>query len=335
MSLKNKNVVHLSHTDLDGSGCQILTYNTFSYIKNFNSTYGNITKNLKIIDEHLDNNSYDMVFITDLSFTEDDFKLLYKITKKHKDLEFIYIDHHPYDYDINQYKTDNFKILVSDKYSATKLTYKFLNKFYQTNDNSNKEITLLVEYINSFDIWLKDDDKYFKGGLVYNEIFWNYRQLRFFNKFKHYPHKLNNKEKELFRTLMKKKTKLYDKCIKNKRLFTFNNKRIFVIFLDEFGSHITLDYPNYSTYIIVRSYGGMSIRIDPKFEDNGKFKDNLVENIVKLDEILNVGGHNLAIGVTFKKCENSNQLINNQFRVLKKLTKWIDIELDRLEKKLS
>jgi len=321
-----KNILHLSHTDLDGIGCQIASHNTFKNVRNFNSTYVKVTEFLHIIEEHIERNIYyyDYVFVTDLSITEEDFILLNKIANRYIDIEFIFIDHHPYVFDHSHYKESNLKIITTEKYSASLLTLKYLQKYFKTTNNSTKEINKIINNINAYDIWLVDKPE-FNNGLILNELFWSFKLKPTFNKYKNYPHSLTNKDKELYGKLMNKKEILYAKSIENGRQFTFG-KRIFVIFMDDFSSHITLDNPGYSTYIIVKSYGSMSVRIIEEYGVNGIMKDNIVNKLLKLDEVHSAGGHNLALGLSLV-----NKSVDNQFKVLKQLVNFIDIEMDIID----
>jgi oligoribonuclease NrnB/cAMP/cGMP phosphodiesterase (DHH superfamily) len=181
--------------------------------------------------------------------------------------------------------------LVTSKASATKLIYLFCKANFKL---VNEELEQFVEYVNAYDIWLKDTPE-FKIGIVYNDIFWEYKIRHFWNRFND-DFKLRNSDKEVYRDLMKKKAKIFSKLDNSGRMFKLQEQKIFMIFLDEFKNYITLDYPNYNIYVMLSSYGGFSVRLRNDFAKDYPFKDKIVDRLLKLPNIGNAGGHNSAFG---------------------------------------
>ena len=68
----NKNIINLTHTDMDGSGCSILSKLVFPDRDVIHTSYGRIADIL----EGLRYTKEKQLLITDLCFTEEDFELL-------------------------------------------------------------------------------------------------------------------------------------------------------------------------------------------------------------------------------------------------------------------
>jgi len=321
----------ISHIDLDGIGCQIVLNNYFN-ITRMNINYNKIEEYLDILYDYCINSKPNNVFITDLSFTYRDFKRLFEIGKEFKEINFYFIDHHSFSddndkpIDSRQFNTHNFKTIISDKASATKLTYLYCTKTF--NFKNNNKLKIFTDYINAYDIWLKDD-KNFKVGLMLNELFWSYRINHFWNRFR-YDFDIRNKDKDTYIELIKKKNKLFTKLEKSGRTFKLDDKGIFMIFVDDFRSHITLDYPNYKVYINFSSYGTLSVRINKELvlapeKEIEVFKNSVVSELEKHPNINNAGGHIYAFGGVLK--ENSP---NKQIEIAKFLLELIDCKLEKI-----
>lgn len=315
-------VLSVSHTDLDGVGCQIVLHHTFRDLTRMNISYGKIPEYINIIDDYCYNRHPDLVFITDLSFTKEDFIKLYEVTKNHAQIKFYFIDHHPFDLNVEDYRTDNFTIVLTSKASATKLTYLFLKANY--NCSKDKKLEEFIGYVNAYDIWLEDTPE-FKVGLVYNELFWDFKINYFWNRFSN-DFKLRNSDKEKYRDLMKKKVKVFDKLDKSGRIFKLEEHKIFMIFIDDFKNHITLDFAGYNVYAIISSYGGISIRLRGGISDDGTLKDLIISDLIDLDCVDTAGGHNNAFG-----CNINTNDAQGQVTFAKKLLHIIDGNLDKIK----
>ena len=313
------NILSLSHSDLDGISCQIVLRAQFGEIRRMNISYGKIDEYLEIVDEYCYREAPKKVFVTDLSFKYNQLEKLSMIASKYKDIKFYFIDHHPFEEEYKHLGLSNFTIIISDKASATKLTYLTLKSNYGLN---NKELEIYVNYVNAYDIWLNNTPE-FKVGFVYNELFWSYKINHFWSKFKD-NYKLRNSDKEKYKELILKKNKLFAKLEKSGRVMKFEN-RILLIFLDEFQGHITIDYPDFLSYIVIRSYGGVSVRLDSKIANNGETRKSLVNEILKLEYISEAGGHNEAFGAIIDNSSPKRMLEFSKF-----LVELIDIELETL-----
>jgi len=313
-------ILSVSHNDLDGISAQIILRQFVGELTRMNVSYGKIDEYLEIINEYCQHHRPAQVWVTDLSFTFEQLNKLSNIAKMFPDIQFYFIDHHPFSEDYNQLKNKNFMILINQKASATKLTYLFCkNNIKQNND---KDLQNYVEYVNTYDLWIKDSPL-FKGSLVYNELFWEFKKDYYFTRFKD-EFKLRNADKDRYIEMMKKKKKLFDKLEKAGRIFR-HEKRIFMIFLDDYKNHVTIDYSGFDSYIIVSSYGGVSIRLRDGLSDDGKLKDAIIKRVLEHENIETGGGHPKAFGTLIV-----DATAHKQVQFARELLKIIDEELDNL-----
>jgi len=153
---------HLSHIDLDGYGCQLITKEYFKDINFYNSNYGNeISQKIEqiILDIENDDKNTALVLITDLNLTLQQASYLdKKLKESEKDIELLLLDHHKTGLECSQkfqwYKLD-------EKRCATKITYDYFSKKFYPNDRLKK----FSDVTNAIDIWLSND-KYFELGKV-------------------------------------------------------------------------------------------------------------------------------------------------------------------------
>ncbi len=155
-------IYHLSHIDLDGYSCQLITNEIFENIKFYNSNYGDeivqkITKMIQDIESDDFENNF--ILITDLNLTIEMSELMLKaIEKSSKDITPLLLDHHKTGIDCDE-AYDWYYMDVSR--CATKITYDyFLDRGY---DISHLE--KYADVVNSVDIWLQDSE-YFELGKV-------------------------------------------------------------------------------------------------------------------------------------------------------------------------
>lgn len=315
-------VLSISHIDLDGISCQVVLRAQFGEITRMNISYGKIDEYLDILDDYCARSQPEYVFVTDLSFRYEELDKLNKIASKHPNVKFIFIDHHPFEENGGEYKhlaLPNLVIILSPKASATKLTFLYLKaKFGLLKEGLEQFVT----YVNAYDIWLEDEPE-FKVGFVYNELFWNYKINHFWSRFKD-EYKLRNSDKDAYRTLVAKKDKLFNKLEKSGRVMKFAN-RILLIFIDDYQSHVTLDYPDFLTYVVIRSNGGVSVRLRKEAVKEGQTKNNIIEHIIKLDYIDNAGGHPGAFGTQIENATPHKMVEFSQY-----LVQVIDKELDNI-----
>ncbi len=160
-------IYHLSHTDLDGYGCQMVTNNFFDSIQFYNSNYGreiNERFNEIFCDIQKDKYEKNIIFITDLNLTLEqakDFDSKVKIANEN--IMIILLDHHKSGQDC----ANDFEwYYLDDSRCATKITYDFFSAIFSKNEKLSK----FVDVVNAVDIWLEDRDEFELGkvclGLV-------------------------------------------------------------------------------------------------------------------------------------------------------------------------
>ncbi len=162
---------HISHTDLDGYGCQLITKEYFKEGSFYNANYGIEVKLTvkKVLEEILAFKEEDILFlISDLNLTFQESKDLDKdISKLIEDgykIKLQLLDHH-----ISGKKSADafYWYYLDDKRCATKIVYDYLFEEYDGFDFTvSSWLEPLVNTINAVDIWLDYDIKNFEFGKV-------------------------------------------------------------------------------------------------------------------------------------------------------------------------
>jgi len=177
-------IYHLSHNDLDGFGCQYITYQLFDNIVFFNSGYGKqIDENFKKILKKIKKN--DTLLITDLNLTAEQASFINSKSKS-KNFNIILLDHHGTGETISK-KYDWYHLDTSK--SGTQLTF---DKFFDQYSDFN--ISYTVELINVYDLWKEKEDKFIQGKTL-NGIVMSYKNF--------FPEGFENLERELIFRLIK------------------------------------------------------------------------------------------------------------------------------------
>lgn len=163
--------IHLSHTDLDGYGCQFLTKKYFKEGLFFNANYGlevkvSLEKILKEIEKNLDKEIF--FIISDLNLTFNESKQLNadinKLNENGGNIKLQLLDHHVTgEKSANKYDW----YYLDTSRSATKIVYDYINSDLDGfSEDIKKEIEPLVNAINAVDIWLEDEVDSFEFGKV-------------------------------------------------------------------------------------------------------------------------------------------------------------------------
>jgi len=162
---------HISHTDLDGFGCQLTTQKIFPDAIYYNANYGiEVKMFLKDALEKIalsDKNEDIFLLITDLNLTPDESKKLDReIANLNNDgftITLQLLDHHG----TGQKSADKYDWYYLDtSRSATKITYDYFCEHYPEFKNQcPPNYENLINAINAVDIWL-DDEELFEFGKV-------------------------------------------------------------------------------------------------------------------------------------------------------------------------
>lgn len=166
MKNSKRKVYHLSHTDLDGYSCQLITKRCFEDISYYNSNYGSeIDSRIETILRriYMEGGADNLILITDLNLTLQQAKRLVKgVENSPKKIEILLLDHH---------KTGQECADIYDWYHldttrcATKITYDyFLAQGYPIADMER-----YVDVVNAIDIWLSESE-HFELGKVFMRL---------------------------------------------------------------------------------------------------------------------------------------------------------------------
>jgi len=162
---------HLSHTDLDGYTCHLLTKEYFKEGFFYNANYGlevklNLKKIVSMIKEY--KNDEILFLITDLNLTLQESKDLNKNINRLKDegynIKLQLLDHHA----TGQKSADMFDWYYLDtSRCATKITYAYLNENFNAFSTEDKIwLDPLVFAVNAIDIWVDEGTAGFEFGKV-------------------------------------------------------------------------------------------------------------------------------------------------------------------------
>ncbi|MGB3751749.1 MAG: phosphoesterase [Arcobacteraceae bacterium] len=167
---------HISHTDLDGFGCQLTTQKIFPDAIYYNANYGMEVKIvLKDVLEKialLDKIEEILLLITDLNLTTDESKGLDRAIKNLNDdgftIKLQLLDHHG----TGQKSADKFDWYFLDtSRSATQITYDyFLQNYPEFKEACPVDYEKLIQAINAVDIWLEDDELFEFGKVCMSMI---------------------------------------------------------------------------------------------------------------------------------------------------------------------
>ncbi|MEA3512643.1 MAG: phosphoesterase [Campylobacterota bacterium] len=167
---------HISHTDMDGYGCQLISKKIYPDGVYYNANYGLEVK-LFIKDalekiKNEDKSNEILLLITDLNLTPDESKSLDKnISNLNKDgynIQLQLLDHHG----TGKKSADKFDWYFLDTTrSATKITYDYFSNHYSEFDSKcENNFDKLVQAINAADIWLENDELFEYGKVCMTMI---------------------------------------------------------------------------------------------------------------------------------------------------------------------
>lgn len=173
---------HISHTDLDGYGCQLVTKEYFKEGFFYNANYGievklSIKKVLEQILQYKEEEI--LILITDLNLTFGESKDLDKeinnLIKDGYKIRLQVLDHH-----ISGKKSAEsfYWYYLDDKRCATKIVYDFMfEEFDGFDDDTKLWLSPLVDCINAVDIWLEHEVKNFEFGKVIMSMVTKVREI--------------------------------------------------------------------------------------------------------------------------------------------------------------
>ena len=163
----NYKLHHLSHTDLDGYGCQMVSSHYFDSIDFYNSNYGKeINECFNQVLNNIQNSTLEKhtILITDLNLTMEQAKEFEsKVNVCGKEVLMLVLDHHKSGQDCEE--AFEWYFLDSSR-CATKITYDFFSALFEKDEKLEK----FVNVVNAIDIWLENKPEFELGkvcmGLV-------------------------------------------------------------------------------------------------------------------------------------------------------------------------
>lgn len=167
---------HISHTDMDGYGCQLISKKMFPDGYFLNANYGlevklyikNTLEKISLCKKE----DQILFMITDLNLNPDEAKDLHKKIRNLQDdgynIQLQLLDHHGTG--IKSAKKYDWYYLDTRR-SATKITYDYFIKNYdQFEAKCEKNFDKLVQAINAADIWLEDDELFEYGKVCMSMV---------------------------------------------------------------------------------------------------------------------------------------------------------------------
>jgi len=179
-------IKNITHSDMDGVGCSIIINKLFHDVMGFDelqiskTSYGDLFQNILNFVSYPQEET--ILIISDLNVET---HILKKILDISHIKRLIYIDHHERSDD--RKGLEGLKLLYSSKFtykwqkgfSATKTAYEYAKSLGL---EPTKEFDKLVNIIDVYDEWRKDDSK-FNEGLSLNEIYWDGGFEEFYKQF--------------------------------------------------------------------------------------------------------------------------------------------------------
>jgi uncharacterized protein len=173
---------HISHTDLDGYGCQLVTKEYFKEGFFYNANYGvevklSIKKVLEQILEYKEDEIF--ILISDLNLTFQESRDLDKdvndLIKDGFKIKLQVLDHHI----SGKKSSETFDwYYLDDKRCATKIVYDYIFEEYEGFDSNTSDwLKPLVDSINAVDIWLEHEVKNFEFGKVLMSMISKVREI--------------------------------------------------------------------------------------------------------------------------------------------------------------
>ena len=163
---------HISHTDLDGYACQLITKELFNDVYYLNANYGLEVKLSiqKILDEIILLKKEEEIFflISDLNLTYKESKNLdlevNKLIKSGFNIKLQILDHHV----SGKSSAEEFPWYCLDvNRCASKIVYDYMLEYFKEFDQSlSKWLKPLIDTVNAVDIWLDEQTSNFEFGKV-------------------------------------------------------------------------------------------------------------------------------------------------------------------------
>ncbi len=144
--------LHISHNDLDGIGCTILTKAALGSVDIIHTNHNNIDQ---VVMDNYEN--YQRVIISDIVPSANVLAIVCAET------QCTVVDHHA---TTQQYVGDFHEIVYDNTVSATKLMFQWL----LTQGHNIEQYEYMVELINDYDLWILKHDESLKMNFLLNVV---------------------------------------------------------------------------------------------------------------------------------------------------------------------
>lgn len=255
----NRNVLSISHNDLDGVGCQVVLRWHYSNVYYQTIPYNKIYDTLIELDSNLEyDRTKSTIIISDLSLKENEINLLKSICLKYPDVRFVIADHHIRTAHISKLYTSfpkNFVDLHNESMSSALILF----YYYGVN---NAKIKDLIFLINSYDLWLVKESNFLES-LVLNEVYESMLHSDFFGAIGLY----GNIREDITRKIDKvtQKIQSFKDSIDQNELIYYTDT-VVVAHIDRYKS-ILQYYLDRPIIVIISSNYNFSIRLSNSLKD--------------------------------------------------------------------
>ena len=290
--------------DFDGIASIINVYNI---IKNpeqnfmyFVVTYNSIEKVLNKVKKE----EFDVLWILDINLTEEQLDII-KTFVGYKRI--IHIDHHEYEYSVQDYMEGYLYHFVHDpSISACLATNNFIKSRWPKAQQKCEEFSILG---NIYDTWIRSSPR-FKEAYSINDLYWEYKYEKFFMKFRK-GYKLDKEDISTIQSINTERHVYEMDTIKNHIIY---NKKVDIAFVlnpkCKHINHITLTI-DAKFFVILKEINedslAYSVRIyDPEFDLTLQDVFAIIKN--NDIEVISSGGHAKVGGIEILKKDNSKFL---------------------------
>lgn len=266
----------ITHTDLDGVGCEILFRRKFENenIKVLQANYNDIDDVILKVEKNYPNAEF---YITDLYVSEEMMRHL----SENRNFVML-VDHHKTSENLNKF----YKVFRNENICATKIFYEFLLKTIRNNFEKSKleEFSQLVELVNDYDLWIHKN----LDSKKINDLYYLIGREKFVERFLKNPIPvLNDNEKLILEIDSGKKNKYFEESLSKIKAL---NDDIGYVFAENYISELA----NYLLRFTIFKYI-MVINMRHKTISIRSLGDNDCTTIAKL---FGGGGHKNASGFT-------------------------------------
>lgn len=291
-----KDVVLLSHYDLDGAGCSVLADHIWNVVDRKHQGYGKIRASLGyLIGKYY--KKIDTIVIADLCIEEDDLLLAMFAFPN-----VIYYDHHESSAEFKKYE-DRIDYNFSLDLCSTALMW--IDGVKNKGATRTKELDAFMNAVNTYDLW-KTDKARWPQGLMLNDMFWDKHMDDFRARFKDGLSGFTDQEIEWHKDLSEKRLQVIDDAIVeemesgSKVVVLRESKAINFV-----SSHIDGDL----FYIISPDFSkhNVSVRLKDGFELN---VNDAISPLAENECVQSAGGHAAAGGITFETNLGLNDIVD-------------------------